>query len=174
MASSYTSNYQLCQWEGTDKVLRTDFNGGNQKIDAALKGLADRIGAETIRTVTAGTSVTQLSLSLTDVDWTKWRVIHLIVNAAANVTGRGTYRLIFHRGGNTYNASSTYYSQDIHLVMFPLYNPDAMVCGLLISSPGDVFLSGGTIDEVTDFCIVATDTSKPLAGEAKMTLIGER
>ena len=41
MASSYTSNYQLCQWEGTDKVLRTDFNGDNAKIDAALAEKAE-------------------------------------------------------------------------------------------------------------------------------------
>ena len=36
MASNHTTNYQLCQWEATDKVLRTDFNEDNQKIDAAL------------------------------------------------------------------------------------------------------------------------------------------
>ena len=41
MASNYTSNYQLCQWEGTDKVLRTDFNGDNAKIDAALAEKAE-------------------------------------------------------------------------------------------------------------------------------------
>ena len=40
MATNYTTNYQLCQWEATDKVLRTDFNQDNQKIDAALSGLA--------------------------------------------------------------------------------------------------------------------------------------
>ena len=43
MASSYTSSYQLCQWEAADKVLRTDFNGDNQKIDAALAGLAEEL-----------------------------------------------------------------------------------------------------------------------------------
>ena len=36
MASNHTTNYQLCQWEATDKVLRTDFNEDNAKIDAAL------------------------------------------------------------------------------------------------------------------------------------------
>ena len=50
MASSYTSNYQLCQWEGTDKVLRTDFNGDNAKIDAALKANADAIAAKAAQT----------------------------------------------------------------------------------------------------------------------------
>ena len=33
---NYTENYQLPQWEETDRVLRTDFNDSNSKIDAAL------------------------------------------------------------------------------------------------------------------------------------------
>lgn len=36
-----TTNYQLCQWEGSDRILMTDFNGDNAKIDAALKANAD-------------------------------------------------------------------------------------------------------------------------------------
>jgi len=39
MASNYTSNYGLCQWQASDKVLRTEFNADNAKIDAALAGL---------------------------------------------------------------------------------------------------------------------------------------
>ena len=45
MASNYTTNYQLNQWEAGDQVLRTDFNQDNQKIDAALKSQADSIAA---------------------------------------------------------------------------------------------------------------------------------
>ena len=33
---NYTKNYQLSQWEPADRVLRTDFNEDNRKIDAAL------------------------------------------------------------------------------------------------------------------------------------------
>ena len=33
---NYTENYHLNQWDATDRVLRTDFNSDNQKIDAAL------------------------------------------------------------------------------------------------------------------------------------------
>ena len=43
MASNYTENYGLCQWEATDAVLRTDFNEDNQKIDTALKNQAGSI-----------------------------------------------------------------------------------------------------------------------------------
>ena len=31
-----TTNYQLNQWDATDRVLREDFNSDNRKIDAAL------------------------------------------------------------------------------------------------------------------------------------------
>ena len=35
-----TQNYQLNQWELTDRIQMEDFNGDNSKVDAALAGLA--------------------------------------------------------------------------------------------------------------------------------------
>ena len=32
-----TTNYQLSQWESTDRILMSDFNSDNAKLDAALK-----------------------------------------------------------------------------------------------------------------------------------------
>ena len=43
MASKYTKNYSLCQWEATDQVLRTDFNEDNKKVDTALNGLSTQM-----------------------------------------------------------------------------------------------------------------------------------
>ena len=43
MASNYTENYGLCQWEATDQVLRTEFNEDNAKIDEALSKLNCRV-----------------------------------------------------------------------------------------------------------------------------------
>ena len=37
-----TTNYQLNQWDASDRVLRTDFNADNAKIEAALKAIADQ------------------------------------------------------------------------------------------------------------------------------------
>ena len=59
MATNHTTNYQLCQWEATDKVLRTDFNEDNQKIDAALKDNADAISAEAAARAAALSSLSQ-------------------------------------------------------------------------------------------------------------------
>ena len=36
-----TTNYQLSQFEPTDRILHTDFNADNAKIDTALKAAAD-------------------------------------------------------------------------------------------------------------------------------------
>ena len=43
MSTNHTTNYNLNQWEATDKVLRTEFNADNAKIDAALKANADAV-----------------------------------------------------------------------------------------------------------------------------------
>ena len=39
MSTNHTANYDLCQWQATDPVIRTDFNEDNAKIDAALSSL---------------------------------------------------------------------------------------------------------------------------------------
>ena len=36
MSTNHTQNYQLCQWEPADRVLREDFNADNAALDAAL------------------------------------------------------------------------------------------------------------------------------------------
>ena len=43
MATNYTTNYDLCQWEPTDAVQRVEFNADNAKLDAALKSLSDQV-----------------------------------------------------------------------------------------------------------------------------------
>ena len=40
-----TTNYQLSQWESSDRILMEDFNDDNAKIDAALKSSADAVTA---------------------------------------------------------------------------------------------------------------------------------
>ena len=44
MPSSQTPNYQLSQWERSDKVQMEDFNADNAKIDAVLTGKVAKLG----------------------------------------------------------------------------------------------------------------------------------
>ena len=59
-----TTNYQLCQWDGEDRILRTDFNEDNAKIDAALKQQANSIA--TINSTLSGKASTSTVNSLTN------------------------------------------------------------------------------------------------------------
>lgn len=40
-----TANFQLTQWEKTDRIMMEDFNRDNAAIDAALKANADAVAA---------------------------------------------------------------------------------------------------------------------------------
>ena len=40
-----TANFQLTQWEKTDRIMMEDFNRDNAAIDAALKSNADKAAA---------------------------------------------------------------------------------------------------------------------------------
>ena len=53
MASNYTEHYDLCQWEATDQVQRTEFNADNAKVDAALAGKADMEAVSSLQTAVA-------------------------------------------------------------------------------------------------------------------------
>lgn len=54
MASNQTSFYQLNQWEPEDKVLREEFNADNSRVDGALHGLAEEVGARALQTEVDG------------------------------------------------------------------------------------------------------------------------
>ena len=90
-----TTNYGLPQWEGSDRVLRTDFNEAMADIDAALQANADAIDAEEAARADAVTELSNrsrftklwetnitantngLEIDLTGIDWTAWDKIHL-------------------------------------------------------------------------------------------------
>lgn len=54
MPTNHTPNYALSQWEPSDKVLRTDFNADNAKIDATLAGKASAAAVDSLARTVAG------------------------------------------------------------------------------------------------------------------------
>lgn len=66
MASNYTEQYKLCQWEETDAVLRTDFNEDNAKIEAAFAAMEENKADYSIAMFLA-TEIGRLNNQMTDV-----------------------------------------------------------------------------------------------------------
>ena len=58
MASGQTANYQLNQWEAEDKVLRTEFNEDNTKIDSVLQTLTSQMPKIVVGTYTGNSNNT--------------------------------------------------------------------------------------------------------------------
>lgn len=85
MASSKTTNLRLSQWEGSDPILRTDFNQDNSKIDQAVAARAlVRLAGKTL-TASGGT----ITLDLLDYDLTQYEALVLTlapVTSAAGIT----------------------------------------------------------------------------------------
>ena len=119
MASNYTENYGLCQWEATDQVLRTEFNEDNAKMDAALNVLAEDIAQkadqtaldemEALATKSRFTKIKEtaiqnptltLEIDLSDIEWSRWDKVHVDcltnnndgVNLYYNTTDNANYR----------------------------------------------------------------------------------
>ena len=78
-----TTNYQLSQWDATDRILREDFNGDNAKIDAAIAAVkqasADAVAEiqrscpyRTIKRVTTTAAAQQVDLDVRDIDFTQY------------------------------------------------------------------------------------------------------
>ena len=80
MSTNHTTNYDLNQWEASDKVLRTEFNSDNAKIDAALKANADAIAAEAAareaadETIAAGNCWVKVLDATLETETQKWNI----------------------------------------------------------------------------------------------------
>jgi len=88
-----TTNYQLCQWEPSDRILRTDFNRDNEKIDTALAAAAGQSVLRPIREIITTESATSIQIQLDDIDWSQWQSI--VVDAYLTSNNKGPVRIDF-------------------------------------------------------------------------------
>lgn len=96
MASNYTENYGLCQWEATDQVLREEFNQDNAKLDEALfqlqatvnqkaeqseleevEALASKSRFMKLKEYSFPSQMTKIEIDLSDIDWIQWDKVHI-------------------------------------------------------------------------------------------------
>lgn len=113
-----TANFQLTQWEKTDRILMEEFNSDNEKIDTALKSNADGVAA--LQTALAGAGNCEIGLiSYTGTgksgDSAPTTVTFPKMPAGFFLCGAETYLVV--RGGDDhalmiyYTGSTTYVSQ---------------------------------------------------------------
>lgn len=148
-----TANFQLTQWEKTDRIMMEDFNRDNAAIDAALKSNADAITAEAAAREAADTALgkkagLQLietavfsgkgksSVAQLSINWQDWAIVLLQYKRPTNT---GKFSLSF----TEHNTTLYYgYEDQISVIFYPLYNESQVVKGHLCT--GEALSFGGT------------------------------
>ena len=186
MASQQTPNYKLSRWAGTDRIMMEDFNRDNAAIDAALKGSADAVAAETAAREAADTALGKkagLQLIQTvpfpeggssadkplTIQWSDWAIVLAVYQEPSD--GR-SYTLSF----TTANAKVhpiIYDGPDVQTcaLYFPLYDQSRPVRGLLWSAEKLSYTT--TYEALTGIQLKADTDSGSIAG-AKVTFYGIR
>ena len=102
MASGQTTNYGLNQWAAEDKVIRTEFNEDNARIDAAIQSLANADKLIKLTELVVEEDCYQTDILLDEVDLSRFSMVRILVSA---VTGAGG---LWMRMNNI--SSSSYYT----------------------------------------------------------------
>lgn len=146
-----TDNYLLSQWEEEDRIIRTDFNSDNAKIDMALKANADAIASEAaarksavsaeasarqslansvklqrITGTTLSAATTGFNVSLSGISWGSYRCVHMLLDV--KLADSIQYSAVLNSNA-LYSLSSRGLSP-IHAVLWPLCDSSRRVDGV--------------------------------------------
>ena len=147
--------------------MMADFNADNQKIDAALSAPRFRTIAE--YTVAADTRL--YSVPLTDIDWTKWRAVHLEFYPAE---GSATI-LYLCWNANIDDHFTTLPANYARLILYPFGSSFAHVCAAFFGGGSGSWKQGGLpFSQLSSITDNRTDTTGfLLKAGSRVVLSGE-
>ena len=86
-----TDHYQLNQWEGTDRILRTDFNADNAKVDAAIAAVRDACPMVKLLDTSLQTAASQMTVSLPTAVLDQYRELWAYMTLGSDTTATYIY-----------------------------------------------------------------------------------
>lgn len=132
-----TSNYQLNQWEMTDRIQMEDFNRDNEKVDAALaevKVTADRAnslaGMRLLAEAVLEEDQSTLILSLDNVEWSDYAIVCVDVEPLVCGQTQTVGFSFCSYGGSNFSVSPIAEGAARAIVQFwmaPMHNPDCLL-----------------------------------------------
>ena len=171
MAGSYTEHYQLSQRQPQDRVLRTEFNQDNARLDGALHALAEsqgRAAPKLLQEVLQLPQGSTYSLNLTGIDWSGWREVWVDMDLSTDkscvvyidINGRSSDRL-----GATEPAVSAGEQNGLcRLILCPYSDARRMVCGFLMGSSPQIVSSNTAFSAFKTLYFTASDGTNLLTG----------
>ena len=187
MATNYTANYNLCQWEPTDQVLCTDFNADNAKLDTALSDHAQKLSkalshAQLIKTGQIQGLTRQYALDVSDINWNEWEYV-LFTYDRGGATNRldGTDgEIVVHLMGGTGSGYSSLGSSlfariqpnSFAVILLPYHDTDRKAQGICIGSTSAYGFGRGTFAETTSIYFTLSGGNNYLPNDAILELWG--
>ena len=159
-----TANFQLTQWEKTDRIMMEDFNRDNAAIDAALKSNADGVaalqtalgkkaGLQLIQTLTLATGSDYASAEI-NIDWSQWAEVYVVFQLEYKGSMK-SYNLYFLP--NDDYLVRTAYSTHVGAVFHPLFNENLYIEGTTFS--GSAITAGTLYKDITGIGLSLTASS---------------
>ena len=187
MATNYTTNYQLNQWEPTDQVLRTDFNQDNAKIEAALDNHRQQLSkslrhAQLLKTAQIPGNTRQYAFDVGDISWDDWEYLIFSYDrgGATNWLDGSDGEIILNLlGGDNTSYSSHGISifariqpNSFALILLPYHDSTRKAQGICIGSTSSYGFGGGTFAETTSIYLSLSGGNNYLPNSAVMELWG--
>lgn len=166
-----TANFQLTQWEKTDRIMMEDFNRDNAAIDAALKSSADKaaaalaattaleqkMGLQHIQTVNGTTG--DCSIFTYSIDWDQWTEVLFFLTPKLSGSNH-TYQLSFENRAMT-SDGSVYFSGtlggDNSFVVYPFSSKNTSLKGQFFG--GNTFSNPRTYQKLGDRLVLSPNGS---------------
>ena len=116
-----TANYQLNQWQKSDRILMEDFNSDNRKIDTALKELKDAQTVVKLLDMTTTEARSELTLDLSSVDLTRYHKLDIWLMPNLSGSGGRTAQLYANGTDLLCSASAGYSAASLSGLCFHIY-----------------------------------------------------
>ena len=187
-----TDNYQLNQWEGTDRILRTDFNKDNLKTDDAVAELRAELAAaiEAVRvqvepTLLLESTVTEAAryafVDMSGIQWDQWREVYVEAELTADcTTSRYTATIYANTTSNSFAyarcarlADSPEHGVFNRLTLFVNGNPESYVSGLYMGGEAGVGYAKISYQSLTKLgYYLDTDIDYPIQPGSRFRVLG--
>lgn len=117
-----TDNYQLNQWEGTDRILRTDFNKDNLKTDDAVAELRAELAAcpmVKFLDITVQEDTSQVDVDVSDLNLQQYYEIFLYIYLSPSTTAKYIALQVNGLTDGYFDSSDTYVALSLTSVSSP-------------------------------------------------------
>lgn len=127
-----TDNYQLSQWDPTDRVMRQDSNADNLNIETALAGLnAAKLGRPELLEDCSEDNVASAIARSIYIDWTEWDFFAVHLDLPDGPVPGDTLRCQLPKKTVIYRAETA----PALLLFRPGHDPDKRIRTLVLSRP---------------------------------------